>query len=404
MRFLHLLPWTSSGGVHNYTMNLIKALHTLGHQNVCIGPKTNASRYNGLYEWYITIPDIRPIPSILKAYVLVALNTTIFDSKVPIDSVILNNDPRLLKLLRKLADRETPILKVQHGTYLNYLYWSQYISRPLFDSIRELIGVKIYHYDVLRYIKKLTKRQINFKIVAVSKKTMEELIHYGIPPSKIHVITGGVDKALFKPVEKEFARKILTEKLRITLRKDEELLAHVGVSLLKGSHFLVKALRRIRGKLKNCKVILIGDPRSSYRKLLLDMISRYGLDDEIIIIKHVDSSLMPILYNAADVVVQPSYSEGCPLTVLESLACGTPVVTTAVGCNEDHFKTLGLCDIIVKIQRPDFSEEIADRIIYALENRDILRRRIIAAIDKIPSWSDIAKEYIDLISYLKTTI
>jgi glycosyltransferase involved in cell wall biosynthesis len=52
----------------------------------------------------------------------------------------------------------------------------------------------------------------------------------------------------------------------------------------------------------------------------------------------IEDTLKPLLYNATDVTVTPSYSEGAPLVIPESLACGTPVVATDVGGNLESWR------------------------------------------------------------------
>ena len=62
-------------------------------------------------------------------------------------------------------------------------------------------------------------------------------------------------------------------------------------------------------------------------KLSADLNIRHSVD----FLGSVDQSKLPSFYNAADVTVVPSYYESFSLVALESLACGTPVITTNVG-------------------------------------------------------------------------
>ena len=57
---------------------------------------------------------------------------------------------------------------------------------------------------------------------------------------------------------------------------------------------------------------------------------------------YVDYEKLSLLYNAADLTIVPSYSEGAPLVIPESLACGTPVVATDVGGNSEYLGMMGV--------------------------------------------------------------
>jgi glycosyltransferase involved in cell wall biosynthesis len=89
-----------------------------------------------------------------------------------------------------------------------------------------------------------------------------------------------------------------------------------------------------------------------------------------------------LLYNAADVTVAPSYSEGAPLVTPESLACGTPLIATNVGGNPEYLAKVDLNDLLIELKKYDFSEELYQKIALTLE------KKYDANISMIPSWND----------------
>lgn len=62
---------------------------------------------------------------------------------------------------------------------------------------------------------------------------------------------------------------------------------------------------------------------------------KHGVEERLILPGRRAYDLIPLYYSAADASVLASYREGCPNAVLESLACGTPVVATDVGAVPD---------------------------------------------------------------------
>jgi len=79
--------------------------------------------------------------------------------------------------------------------------------------------------------------------------------------------------------------------------------------------------------------------------------------------------------NAADVSVLASHSEGCPNVVLESLACGTPVVATAVGAVPDLLRA-GQTGLIVPPRDPAALAEALDGALTADWSREAIRASV----------------------------
>jgi glycosyltransferase involved in cell wall biosynthesis len=82
---------------------------------------------------------------------------------------------------------------------------------------------------------------------------------------------------------------------------------------------------------------------------------------------------LPAIYHAADVFVLPSLAEGFPLTALEAMACGLPVIVSEHTFAEDVVRD-GIDGYVTRIRD---AEAIADRLRYLYENPD--RRELIAA-------------------------
>jgi glycosyltransferase involved in cell wall biosynthesis len=80
---------------------------------------------------------------------------------------------------------------------------------------------------------------------------------------------------------------------------------------------------------------------------------------------------MAVLYNAADVVIVPSHQENLSNVIMESLACGTPVVAFAIGGNGDMIEHRGN-GFLAKPMDP---EDLAAGIRWVLEQGEPLRQR-----------------------------
>lgn len=194
-------------------------------------------------------------------------------------------------------------------------------------------------------------------------------------PGLVATVGNGVDVTHFKP--REAPPKRYESKRRSIL--------FVGrISPEKGVHTLVEAFRTIAGEFEDVDLVIAGphaalssdflaslssdqrvrallrfydrDGRSSYRTHLETLVSRFGLQERVRFLGNVAHKDLLGVYQASDVVVNPSLSESFGISVVEAMACGVPVVGTRIG---------GMCETILSgvtgiLVDPDAPTELAD--------------------------------------------
>ena len=172
------------------------------------------------------------------------------------------------------------------------------------------------------------------RLVANTELEAQELTKfYQADPHKIDVVNPGVDLELFSPGSQTKARK----KLGIPL--DASMLLFVGrIQPLKAPDILMRAaaeLISMRPELRSSLLVVIcggfSGTGADHPEALRDLASNLGLLDLIRFEPPSSREELVTWYRAADLTVVPSYSESFGLVAIESQACGTPVVASAVG-------------------------------------------------------------------------
>ena len=165
------------------------------------------------------------------------------------------------------------------------------------------------------------------RIIASTEREKEQLnALYGAPSDRISVIPCGVNLDLFKPMDRNNARRQLSF-------NDDRIILFVGrIEPLKGIDSLLRAMTYLKDT-PNLKLIIVGgDARSQDEVERLKIIcQKLNILDLVTFLPLVKQEKLPYYYSAADICVIPSHYESFGLVALESLACGTPVVTTRVG-------------------------------------------------------------------------
>lgn len=164
-------------------------------------------------------------------------------------------------------------------------------------------------------------------IVATEKEKRDIAFYYGTPEESIAVIPCGVNLELFRPYQKEKAKQ------QLGLDEKDRTILFVGrIDPLKGIDKLLAALA-LMGIRDRLRLFIIGGDENSHHEIeRLKKLSRdLRIQELVTFLGIIKQTELPVYYNAADLCVVPSYYESFGLVALESLACGTPVVTTRVG-------------------------------------------------------------------------
>jgi glycosyltransferase involved in cell wall biosynthesis len=392
MKILHIVQDLGFGGVTNVIVNLIKAFCKFNVENIIITPQIRKELMVLLRTYtshiFVLGGSVTPFNSVeyiltRRKYIKEIIN------QVKPDAIIIQ--PGWLSLVSYLILSDIPMLVVVHGTYLNEIKHMWFHPIKGIERVRYITG--ILASQAIEFLQlKLASTRRKLSVVAVSKNTKKELIDMGIQQNKVVSILNGVDKDVFKPMNKDYAKTQVEEIFKVRLRN--KVLLHVNPGPIKGTHILIKAaamLKRIYGD--NFTLLIAGrlGPKT-YREYVENMVRGLKLEENIKMLGYVEYRLLPLLYNAADITIVPSYSEGAPLVIPESLACETPVIATNVGGNPEYLNRVGLVDYIIKVERYDFSSTLALKILKALVNDRRLDRN--AMYDATPSWYEVGYKYL----------
>jgi glycosyltransferase involved in cell wall biosynthesis len=161
-------------------------------------------------------------------------------------------------------------------------------------------------------------------VVAVSRQLRHRLIELGVSADRVHVIYRGVDDRRFYPGDRQAARA------RLGITRRCPILLWVGRMVhVKGLDVLLDSCRGLIEQKIDFHLYLVGD--GPQRPALEARCRRSRLTDRVSFVGTVGHDRLPAWYRAADLTVLPSRSEGIPNVLRESLACGTPLVASAVG-------------------------------------------------------------------------
>ncbi|MGC4049847.1 MAG: glycosyltransferase [Paludibaculum sp.] len=161
-------------------------------------------------------------------------------------------------------------------------------------------------------------------VFTVSNGLRNAVLDLGASPDRVHVMYQGVDPNVFHTGDVGIARRMLG------LSSSRPMLLWVGRMVdIKRLDLLIQASGELRAKGLEFDLYLVGD--GELRKATEARIAQAGLDDTIHCVGSVPYHQTAQWYRAADLTVMCSDSEGLPNVLRESLACGTPFVSTDVG-------------------------------------------------------------------------
>jgi glycosyltransferase involved in cell wall biosynthesis len=217
---------------------------------------------------------------------------------------------------------DLPVVIIVHATLWNAVLTHMRGARSARGLYRlaRLAWVLPGHYRLWRSSASVVDRYI-----AVSNEVAEgwqrEL---NLRPDQIVVVPNGVDVNRFHPSP---GLRVATRQ-QLGLSLDQPVLIYAGrLEYEKGVHLAVHALKEQPGD----AVLLIAGA-GAYRRAAHALAAESGLSERVRFLGFVSQNELPGILNAADVFVAPTLcQEGLPMSVIEAMACGLPVVATAAG-------------------------------------------------------------------------
>jgi glycosyltransferase involved in cell wall biosynthesis len=164
------------------------------------------------------------------------------------------------------------------------------------------------------------------QILCVSESIQSDLAQHRIPVSRLQLVPNAVDSVQLSTDHEQYKATVYRQ---WGIAADTFLLGTVArLSPEKGVDSLIKAFAQVQSEL-NCKakLLIIGDGPERHQLQML--VNRLSLDDKVVFCGF-QSEIEPY-YHAIDLYILASITEGLPISLLEAMAIGRPVIATAVG-------------------------------------------------------------------------
>ena len=164
-------------------------------------------------------------------------------------------------------------------------------------------------------------------IITVSNFSKED-IHktLGFPRDKIFV-THLAAESQYKVLDKLVCKKFISDTYGIS---NDYILYVGGFSPRKNITGIIEAFSLIYSKLsKDIKLVIVGHKGISY-EIYKNKAIELGIESKVIFTGFIEVNHMPAIYNAASLLVYPSFYEGFGLPPLEAMASGIPVITSNI--------------------------------------------------------------------------
>ncbi len=275
----------------------------------------------------------------------------------------------------------TPLVKIPNSPYpvvvtVHTPMKTDTASIPL----RSMLGmlIRLQTPFSIRLEKRLLRQATQITTVATS--VAQELSTYGVLPHEIAILGNGVDTTTFYPApdpRMRFQQRYFLTVGRLAPRKGLE-------DLIVSAAALIKQYPAYR-------FLIVG--QGPLAATLQKQITHYQLDDHVQLLGHIDDRIaLANLDRGAWAYIHPAHYEGLPTALLEAMACGCPVVATAVsGALDVITPTNG---ILVQPHAPTHLTAAIQALIDQPDMADALGQQAGRTIKQHYSWSRIGQRYL----------
>lgn len=293
MKIIHYIPSIDrmAGGISTYMRVLAKPLGTMAEVHIMTHASENPLPMENCKVH--DIPRYRPFSGVWKKAVV-----DLLDSVRP-DIVHVNCcwTPDCAMIQRLAQKRGHKVVLTPHGMLEPWIIKRHYWTRKV--------------PALWLYQKAAVQRADCVQATAESER--DNLLKLGYN-SNIKVVRLGIDAESIE--------------MKRSWKKSRQILFLSRVHVKKGINFLVEAADVLRNELQGYKILVAGEGDADYVEAMKRMICDRGLQDSVQLIGGVYGDEKWRLFQTSDFFVLPTHSENFGLAIAESLASGTPVITT----------------------------------------------------------------------------
>jgi glycosyltransferase involved in cell wall biosynthesis len=203
--------------------------------------------------------------------------------------------------------------------------------------------------------------KMSSKIILVAD-ALKSRFDWAVNLNKAVTIYNGVDLS-------EFERKNVYNHIRQKYGvKDKDILITVAarVEPLKGQIYLIEAIKKLRGKFSDFRILLAGEVVDNfYKNDCIKMATEIGVHDRVIFTGPLNN--INQILNETDIFVLPSLFEAFPRSIIEAMASSIPVIVTDVGGNTEAIEN-NVSGLIVPAKN---STALAEKICFLGHNPEL---------------------------------
>lgn len=188
------------------------------------------------------------------------------------------------------------------------------------------------------------------RIIALTPAEKRELLELSVPEEKIVIVPNGINLSEFRDLPK---RGHFRSKYHIGDR-EKIILFHGRIHPIKGVDLLIDTMFHLVHDHPDLRLVIAGHD-DGFTEKLKRQVDRLQIHDYIVFTGQLGEQEKIAAYVDADIFVLPSIHEGFPLTVLEAMACGTPVIITK-GCNISE--VVENCGLVIDRHRDNLKDAI----------------------------------------------
>ena len=301
-------------GAGNYIIQLVRALAALEteHQFTIFAQQSGRELIGGLPEHvhWVVVPNLRPAVRLLW-------------EQVRLPALVKRSAVDLLHSPHYTRPAILPCASVVTFHDMTFFLFPELHTRAKQIFFPFAIRHSARHADAL---------------IAVSENTRRDAMRIlGIPANRIFATPLGISEG-FHPIEDQ----VLLEEGRQRYQLPAKFILYVGlIEPRKNIPLLLNAYARLVSQVDLPPLVLVGRQGWMYEQVY-QLVEQLELNDRVHFKGYIPAQNLPIVYNLAQLFVYPSTYEGFGLPPLEAMACGTPVITTAISAMLDNVGDAGL--------------------------------------------------------------